>query len=178
VHDGVGALEYVTQVLRRVYFGEVHLVPSHELVHADRLRWSAHDPDQLVVDTGGNELAQQCRSDIARGSRDDDPHVHTSRVASMCQREAASDGVLPHHRIAAALEDHPPCDLLGVVGESAVEPAEEHDVARGARSMGPPRAHHRSEQLAVQCLHRLLVLSDQMCLRAVLREQGGSAAPG
>ena len=58
------------------------------------------------------------------------------------------------------LEDHPPGDLHGVIGEALVEPAEQRHIDGCGDTVLPLLVHHHAEQVAVQIIHRVVVLAD------------------
>ena len=62
-------------------------------------------------------------------------------------------------KCAGRLEDDPPADLDGVVGEALVEAAEQRDIDSRGDPVGPLAIHQLGEQLPVQLIHRVVLFA-------------------
>jgi uncharacterized protein (DUF3084 family) len=71
MHNHVGALEHVAQLVDPIAACQVQRAPLRSRVDAPLRRWTTHDSDDIVL---GGQDPEQSGSDVATGSGDDDAH--------------------------------------------------------------------------------------------------------
>jgi hypothetical protein len=76
MHNDVGALEYVAQLVDPITAREIEGAPLRARVDAPLRRWTTHNTDDIVL---GGHGSQQSGSDVATGSGDDDAHNCASK---------------------------------------------------------------------------------------------------
>jgi hypothetical protein len=90
VNDAVCAVEKRAQPFFRVGFGDVDLMPACSSVRVGVRRPASGDADDVVFAAGQGESAQQRGTDVAAGSRDDDPSPHEQAIPRRQASETAS----------------------------------------------------------------------------------------
>jgi hypothetical protein len=92
-------------------------------------------------------------------------------VAVAGHRLSSKSPLLVQGECAGRLEDNPPADLDGVVGEALVKAAEQRHIDSGGDPVLPLAIHKHGEQLPVQIIHRVVLFANASRLFWIARSQ-------